>query len=106
KQALETNNAEQVRDVSDRVIKLIADGTIIANRALGKIDDALDMNINETYERYLDLKKDSLKRQLEAFQNYSVAAQSLKDNYDPKNEEKRNTVKTEFKNRTEKYTAD
>lgn len=106
KQALETNNAEQVRDVSDRVIKLIADGTIIANRALGKIDDALDMNINETYERYLDLKKDSLKRQLEAFQNYSVAAQSLKDNYDPRNEEKRNTVKNEFKNRTEKYTAD
>lgn len=106
KQALETNNAEQVRDVSDRVIKLIADGTVIAKRALAKIDEALDMNINETYKEYLDLKKQSLKRQLEAFENYRVAAESLKTNYDPRDEEKKNKVKNEFKDRTEKYTAD
>lgn len=106
KQALETNNAEQVRDISDRVIKLIADGTVIAKRALSKIDEAREMNINETYREYLDLKKNSLKRQLEAFENYRVAAESLKTNYDPRDEAKRNTVRNEFKDRTEKYTAD
>ncbi len=106
KQALETNNAEQVRDIAERVVKLIADGTVIANKALSKIDDALDMNINDTYREYLKLKKDSLQRQREAFENYRVAAESLKTNYDPRNEEKRNTVKNEFKERTERYTAD
>jgi hypothetical protein len=106
RQALETNNPDQVRDVSDRVIKLIADGTVIAKRALSKIDEALDMNINDTYRNYLDLKKQSLKRQLEAFENYRIAAESLKANYDPRSEEKRSTVTKEFKDRTEKYTAD
>lgn len=106
KQALETNNAEQVRDVSERVIKLIADGTVMAKRALAKIDEALDMNINETYREYLDLKKQSLKRQLEAFENYRIAAESLKTNYDPQSEEKRSKVTAEFKDRTEKYTAE
>jgi hypothetical protein len=106
KQALETDNADQVRDISERIVKLISDGTVIANRALGKIDEALNMNINETYRKYLELKKDGLNRQREAFENYRIAAESLKNNYDPRNEEKRNKVKTEFKNRTEKYTAD
>jgi len=106
KQALETNNAEQVQDISERVIKLIADGTVIAKRAINTIGDALDMNINDKYREYLELKKKSLERQLEAFQNYSVAAESLKKNYDPRDEEKRNAVKNEFKDLTEKYTAD
>ncbi len=105
KQALESNNAEQVRDIASRVIKLIADGTSFAKNALNKIAEARDMNVNEKYQEYLRLKEESLKRQLEAFENYRLAAESLKANYDPKNEEKRNKVKAEFKDRSERYAA-
>jgi len=105
KQALETNNADQVRDISARVIKLIADGTSFAKQALKKIDEARDMNVNENYQEYLRLKEESLKRQLEAFEHYRLAAESLKTNYDPKDEEKRNKVKAEFKDRSERYAA-
>ena len=105
KQALETSNAEQVRDISERVIKLIADGTSFAKQALNKIKEARDMNVNENYQEYLRLKEESLKRQLEAFEHYRLAAESLKANYDPKNEEKRAKVTSEFKDRSERYAA-
>jgi hypothetical protein len=105
KQALETNNADQVRDISERVVKLIADGTSFAKQALSKIHEASELNINESYQEYLRLKEESLKRQLEAFEHYRLAAESLKANYDPKNEEKRNKVKAEFKDRSERYAA-
>ncbi len=105
KHALETNDAGQVQDISARVIKLIADGTGFAKQALNKITEAKDLNINDKYRDYLDYKEDSLKRQLEAFEHYRLAAESLKANYDPKNEEKREKVKAEFKDRSERYAA-
>ena len=61
------------------------------------------MNINDDYKEYLRLKEESLKRQMEAFENYRQAARSLRDNYDPKNTQQRDKVKDEFKTRSENY---
>ncbi len=105
RQALENKDAEQVRDISTRVAKLIADGTSFAKGALNKIAEAREMNVNENYQEYLRLKEESLKRQLEAFEHYRLAAESLKANYDPKDQEKRAKVEAEFKDRSERYAA-
>lgn len=103
KQALETNDAEQVRKISDDVVYIIGDGMNYAKTAIEKIQQAQDMNINDDYREYLRLKEMALSKQVEAFENYRQAARSLRDNYDPKNEALRAKVKLEFDDRSDKY---
>ncbi|MEP7214025.1 MAG: hypothetical protein ABI791_13170 [Acidobacteriota bacterium] len=103
KKALEANEADKVKKISDDVVYLINDGAGFAKTAIDKLDQAQDMNANDDYKEYLRLKEESLKRELEAFENYRQAARSLRDNYDPKNAQLRDKVKEEFKSRTENY---
>lgn len=103
KKALEANEADKVKKIADDVVYLIGDGAALAKTAVDKLDQAQDLNANDDYKEYLRLKEESLKRELEAFENYRQAARSLRDNYDPKNAQLRDKVKDEFKSRTENY---
>lgn len=103
KKAMESNNAEEVRKLSDEIVYLINDGTSAGKSAIEKIQKAKEMQINEDYREYLNLKEESLTRTLEAFENYRQAARALRDNYDPKNKVLREKIKEEFKMRSENY---
>lgn len=103
KKAMEADNAEQVKKIADDVVYLINDGFDNAQSAIDKIEKAQEMQVNEDYREYLRLKEESLKRELEAFENYRQAARTLRDNYDPKNAAMRDKVKEDFKNRVENY---
>jgi tetratricopeptide (TPR) repeat protein len=103
KQALEANDAERVRKISDDVVYIIGDGMNYAKSAIEKIQQAQDLNTNDDYKEYLRLKEMALSKQVEAFENYRQAARSLRDNYDPKNEALRAKVKLEFDDRSDKY---
>jgi hypothetical protein len=103
KAALESNNEADVKRISAEVVQIINEGTNFGNSAIDKISEAQDMQINEQYKEYLRLKQEALKKQLEAFAQYHQAARVLRDNYDPKNAQNRDKVKTEFDTRSEKY---
>lgn len=103
KKAMESNDAETVKKISNDVVYLINDGASFGENAVKKIQQAQEMQINEDYREYLRLKEESLKREMEAFENYRKAAQALRDNYDPKNSQLREKVKEEFKQRSENY---
>jgi hypothetical protein len=103
KKAMEADNAEQVKKIADEVVYLINDGFDNAQSAIDKIEKAQEMNVNDDYREYLRLKEESLKRELEAFENYRQAARTLRDKYDPKNAAMRNAVKEDFKTRVENY---
>ena len=103
KNALETNNIEDVKRISSEVVQLINEGRNSGFTAIDKLRDAQDMQINKDYKEYLGLKEESLKKQLEAFEQYRQAAITLRDNYDPQNAELRDKVKLDFDQRTEKY---
>ena len=103
KQAMSTDDAAAVRKVSDEVVYLINDGAALGKSALDKIDQARGMNINEDYAEYLRLKWEALNKQLEAFEQYRQAARKLRDSYDPKNDQVRAAVATEFEQRSENY---
>jgi len=103
KKAMEVDNAAQVKKIADDIVYLINDGTDNANNAIEKIEKAQEMQLNDDYREYLRLKEESLKRELEAFENYRQAAKTLRDNYDPKNAAQREKVKEDFKNRVENY---
>ena len=103
KNALETNNVGEVKRISSEVVQLINEGRNSGFAAIDKLRDAQDMQINKDYKEYLGLKEESLKKQLEAFEQYRQAAMTLRDNYDPQNAELRDKVKADFDERTEKY---
>src|SRR5215203_3652269 len=103
KKALEANDAEQVRKISDDVNYIIVDGMNYARSAIEKIQQGQDMEINPDYKEYLRLKEAGLQKQVDAFEQYRQAARALRDNYDPKNEALRARVKTEFDERSDKY---
>jgi dGTP triphosphohydrolase len=103
KKAMEANEAEKVKKIADDVVYLINDGFDSGKSAVDKIEKAQEMQLNDDYREYLRLKEESLKRQMEAFENYRQAARSLRDNYDPKNAQQREKVKEEFKTRSENY---
>ena len=103
KKALEANDADKVKKISDDIVYLINDGTNSGNSAVDKLEKAQAMQINDDYRNYLQLKESSIKKELEAFENYRQAARSLRDNYDPKNTVMRDKVKEEFKARSENY---
>mgnify|MGYP001343538798 CR=1 FL=1 len=102
-QAMKAQDADAVRKISDDLVYIINDGVKFGTNALEKIDQARRMNINSDYEEYLNLKSDALKKQLEAFEQYRQAAIKLRNNYDPKNDQIRETVTQDFKDRSEKF---
>jgi hypothetical protein len=103
KKAMEADDAEKVKKIADEVVYLINDGFDEAKSAIDKIGRAQEMEVNDDYREYLRLKEESLKRELEAFENYRQAARTLRDNYDPKNAAMRDKVKDDFKTRVENY---
>ena len=103
KNALESDNKEEVKKISNNVVLIIDEGFDFGKSAVEKIQQAEDMKINDDYKEYLRLKEAALLKQMEAFEHYRQAARTLRDNYDPKNTQQRNKVKADFDQRTENY---
>lgn len=103
KKALEANNADDVKRLSGEIVDLISDGKANGTDALTKLQQAQEMQINDDYREYLRLKEESIKKELDAFENYRQDARSLRDNYDPKNSSVRDKLKQEFKTRSDNY---
>src|SRR5690349_10821462 len=82
KKALEANDADKVRKISDDVVYLINDGSDNGKAAVDKIEKAQEMQINDDYREYLRLKEESLKKEMDAFEEYRQAARVLRDSYD------------------------
>lgn len=103
KEALEGNNTADVKKISNDVVQIINEGFDSGKSAVEKIQQAEDMKINDDYKEYLRLKESALVKQMEAFEQYRKAAQSLRDKYDPKNAALRDIVKADFTARSENY---
>lgn len=101
--AMEKNDAVSVKRIANEVVDLINSGTSHGQTAIDKIQTAREMRINDDYADYLRLKQESLRLELEAFENYRQAARTLRDNYDPKNTAQRDKVKAEFTKFTDNY---
>jgi hypothetical protein len=103
KNALESDNKEEVKKISDNVVQIINEGFDSGKAAVEKIQQAEDMKINDDYKEYLRLKEAALMKQMEAFEQYRQAARTLRDNYDPKNVQQHDKVKADFTTRSENY---
>lgn len=103
KTAMAADDAATVKKIADEVVYLINDGAVLAKKALDKIDQARDLQINDDYAEYLRLKREALNYQLDAFEEYRQAARKLRDSYNPKDKQAHAAVKTDFETRSENY---
>jgi hypothetical protein len=101
--ALGASDAVAVRAVCKDIVDSINSGKAQADAASEKIDEALGRNINEDYREYLDLKRDALKKQIQAFEEYRQAARKLSAEYDPKDAQAKELVVADFKQRSESF---
>ena len=87
KKAMSEKNVEEVKSIANDLVLQINDGLVSGESAFSKIEKAEEMDINSTYKDYLDLKKDSLRKHLDAFELRRQVAQLLRDSFggkDPK----------------------
>jgi hypothetical protein len=96
KEAMKQNDAENVEKIANDVVYIFNDGMKLAEDAIEKIEKAEAMNTNADFKEYLNLKVESLRKQLEAFDNYREAARTLREGYDPKDDAQREKVKAIF----------
>lgn len=78
---------DQVKKIADDLVFQINDGITLGESAIEKIEKAEKLNINDTFRQYLELKKASLRTQIDAFEYRRQAAQLLSKssgNTDPK----------------------
>ncbi|HMO79896.1 MAG TPA: hypothetical protein PKD24_03820 [Pyrinomonadaceae bacterium] len=101
--AVRANDAEQVRTLSTKAVQLINDGTNTGREAIDLLREASEKNINPDFKEYLRLKEESILKQMEAFARFHRSARVLRDNYDPKDTEARETVQADFADSIEEY---
>ena len=103
KAAIAGKDIETVKKITDDLVYVINEGMSLGEKAVEKIEQAEAMNVNTDFKEYLELKAESLRKQLEAFENRRQAARLLRDSFgtaDPTAIEK---AKGEFKEREEKF---
>lgn len=103
KTAMNNKDEKKVKEISNELVYQINDGTKLGEEAVEKIERASAMNVNEDFKSYLNLKADSLRKYAEAFEERRQLAILLRDQYDPKNAEKRDFVLEEFKRKEENF---
>lgn len=81
KAALGDKDIEKVKKITDDLVFVINGGMGLGEDALGKIEKAEAMNVNADFKEYLNLKAQSLQKQLDAFEHRRQAARLMRDSF-------------------------
>ena len=81
KAAMGGKDIATVKKITDDLVYVLNDGMSLGESAVEKIGKAQAMNINADFKDYLSLKEESLRKQLEAFENRRQAARLLRDSF-------------------------
>ncbi|HEY0048163.1 MAG TPA: hypothetical protein VGB68_02680 [Pyrinomonadaceae bacterium] len=103
KTAMNDKKIDEVKKIADELVYIINDGFVLGESAISKIEKAEAMNTNDKYKEYLQLKKGSLKKQLDAFEFRRQAAQLLRDAFGNKDKLEIEKAKSEFREKEENF---
>ena len=103
KTAMNDKKIDEVKKIADELVYIINDGFVLGESAIAKIEKAEALNTNEKYKEYLQLKKGSLKKQLDAFEFRRQAAQLLRDAFGNKDKPEIEKAKAEFRDKEENF---
>ena len=101
KTAMSDKDTEKVKKITEDLVYIINDGVNLGQSALEKIEKAEAMNVNADFKEYLDLKAQSLQKQLDAFEHRRQAARLLKESFGANNPAAIEKAKGAFKEQEE-----
>lgn len=79
KTAMNEKDVEKVKKLSDDFVTQLNEGMNLGEEAIKNIEEASNKKINSKYQEYLELKKQSLRKYLEAFEFRRKLAIRLRD---------------------------
>jgi hypothetical protein len=103
KEAINAKDVEKVRAIADDLVLQINEGLVLGQTAVEKIEKAEDLNINATYKDYLRLKRESLGKQLEAFELRRQVAKQLSEIFGRKDPKEIDAVQAVFRDKEENF---
>lgn len=103
KAALDSKDAAKVKEIAEELGYQINAGTKLGNDAIEKIEKIQDMNVNDDFKYYLNLKVESLRKYAEAFEERRKLALLLSESYDPKDVKQRDLFVQEYKRSDENF---
>jgi hypothetical protein len=103
KTAMQDKKIDEAKKIADELVYIINDGFVLGESAISKIEKAEALNTNDKYKEYLQLKKGSLKKQLDAFEFRRQAAQLLRDAFGNKNKLEIEKAKADFREKEENF---
>ncbi len=101
--AMKDKKIEEVKKIADDAVYAINDGMRLGIDAVKKIDEAKNLDINDDFREYLDLKENSLRKLMEAFELRREIAIALRNGYDPENTTQRDLVLATFREKDEQF---
>lgn len=103
KSAMSNKEVQKVKEIAGSLVTQIDEGLTLGESAYQKIEKAREMNINPTYNEYLELKAQAIRKQLEAFEYRKQAAQFLRDSFGGSDPKVIETIKSKFKEVEENF---
>lgn len=97
--AMTAKDIVKAKDIANDLVKNINDGLEAADDAVKKIKEAEAMDINDTYKRYLELKREGMEKQIEAFELRRQVAQLLSQSFGGSDPNQINQAQAVFKDK-------
>jgi hypothetical protein len=93
----------EVKSLLQEMVGTLDEALKLMRSALNKIERAAGLNIHETYKKYLNLKTQSLHKEIEAFTERRAAAQLMRYNYAGADKERERRIREEFRQKNQNY---
>ncbi len=103
KKAIAEENVEQVKVLLGDLITMIDQGLSHGRIAAVKSEEAAKLNLGKEFKQYLDLKSQSYRKQIEAFEERKKSAEVFRSAYGTQDKEQMNKAKQDFSQATDKY---
>jgi hypothetical protein len=101
--AMNEKKIDEVKKIADDLVYVINDGFVLGDSAISKLEKAQEMNINETYKEYLQIKTESLRKWKDAFEFRRQLAVLLRDEFGTKDKFEIEKVKSVFQEKEENF---
>ena len=95
--AMDNNDIQKVKEIAGELLTQINTGLNLGDQAISKIEEAKDLEINETYRKYLDLKVQALTKQVEAFGIRLKQTKFLREEFQVTNKQEITEAKAKLK---------
>ncbi len=103
KKALANKDIEKVKQLANDLQYAINDGYVLAESAKENLAKAQELNINEKFREYLQLKEASLDMQIKAFDFRRQSAKLFRDKFGTEDALQMKTAQETFKQNEEKF---